>query len=65
MLFSTLSAAFLAGAAFVEAIPAKRADPLPTDLPGIVARYKAYVDTTLTKSKTSCNTKTVVVRKEW
>jgi hypothetical protein len=65
MLFSAVSAVLLAGATFVEAMPSKRADLLPTDLPGIVARYKAYVSTTLTKSKTSCNTKTVVVRKEW
>lgn len=65
MRLQALSAALLVGSAVVEAIPTTSADLLPADLPGIVSRYKKYVDVTLADSKASCNKKTVQVRKEW
>lgn len=65
MRFFELSAVFLAGSAIVEAIPTKGGGALPTDMAEIIARYRKYADTTLANSKTSCNKKKVVVRKEW
>jgi hypothetical protein len=60
--FSTI---LLVGSTVVEALPATTANALPTDLSGIISKYKKYVDTTLADSKKTCNKKTVQVRKEW
>jgi hypothetical protein len=58
--FSTI---ILADFTMMEVNPAIRVDANPTVLPGIIAKYKKCVDTSLADSTQSCNQKTVQIRK--